>query len=382
MGNSQIKVCHMTSVHKRYDARILKKECCTLVANGYDVTLIVADNKPEENYNGVKIVSSNFTPKNRLDRIINSKKYVLKKAIEINAEIYHFHDPELIPIGLELLKRGKKVIYDSHEDYPKDIRYKKLWMPLVFRWLVAFVFNIYEKHALQKFSAVISVTPQIVERFSISNKNAFLITNYPLLVDVEAKCFENNNNKQYPLIACFAGSIQTPWVFENFIKAIQDTSFRLIMAGTLQKQEYLDKLKELDKANKIEFIGRKTQEEVWKIYKKSILGVAIADYAPTEFNGEGSLGVNKIFEYMMFGLPIICTNFTLWKNIIDRWKCGFVVDPNNYDEIYRIIHSIENNLDALLQMGANAKEAVAKEFNWSTQATTLLKLYQKISNLD
>ena len=63
MKNSQIKVCHMTSVHKRYDARILKKECCTLVANGYDVTLIVADNKPEEIYHGVKIVSINFPPR-------------------------------------------------------------------------------------------------------------------------------------------------------------------------------------------------------------------------------------------------------------------------------------------------------------------------------
>ena len=124
-----IKVCHMTTVHDRYDSRILKKECVSLANAGYDVTLLVADNLPDENFKNVKISSIDFSPKNRLDRILNSKKQMLKKALLINADVYHFHDPELIPVGLSLKKKNKKVIYDSHEDYPNDIKEKKLWIP-------------------------------------------------------------------------------------------------------------------------------------------------------------------------------------------------------------------------------------------------------------
>ena len=75
-----IKVCHMTTVHDRYDSRILKKECVSLANAGYDVTLLVADNLPDESFKNVKISSIDFSPKNRFDRIFNSKKQMLKKA--------------------------------------------------------------------------------------------------------------------------------------------------------------------------------------------------------------------------------------------------------------------------------------------------------------
>lgn len=374
MKNSQIKVCHMTSVHKRYDARILKKECCTLVANGYDVTLIVADNKPEEIYNGVKIVSINFTPKNRLDRIKNSKKYILKEAVGIDADIYHFHDPELIPVGLDLLKRGKKVIYDSHENYPQDIFYKKIWMPLPLRWIVSKAFAVYEKTALPKFSAVISVTPQIVDRFLLSNKNSYLITNYPIIKgDDECSVKIRTNNKW---IAVFAGSIQAPWVHENFIKAIQDTSFSFIMAGKVSEPAYIEKLKSLDRNNKLTYIGEKTQDEIFALYKDVSLGLAIAEYRPTEFNHEGSLGINKFFEYMRFGIPSICTDYTLWMPIIEKWRCSFPVNPNKLDDIIQVLHKIENNPDLLVEMGRRAREASVTEYNWESQVPTLLKAYK------
>lgn len=57
----------------------IEKECVSLANAGYDVTLIVADNKEDEIYRGVKIISIDFHPKNRLDRILNSKKKMLKK---------------------------------------------------------------------------------------------------------------------------------------------------------------------------------------------------------------------------------------------------------------------------------------------------------------
>ena len=105
-----IKICHITSAHPRYDTRILYKECTSLVNAGYEVILLVAEKKGSQHEinNGVSIIPVHFEPKNRFDRIFNSPKVMLKKALEVNADIYHFHDPELLQIALKLKKKKTK----------------------------------------------------------------------------------------------------------------------------------------------------------------------------------------------------------------------------------------------------------------------------------
>ena len=329
-----------------------------------DSTLYVINKPKMEEFLNSSIESANLGRKLvEQDFLVAEERIVATGAISQAKERY-----------LDLLKRGKKVIYDSHENYPQDIFYKKIWMPLPLRWIVSKAFAVYEKTALPKFSAVISVTPQIVDRFLLSNKNSYLITNYPIIKgDDECSVKIRTNNKW---IAVFAGSIQAPWVHENFIKAIQDTSFSFIMAGKVSEPAYIEKLKSLDRNNKLRYIGEKTQDEIFALYKDVSLGLAIAEYRPTEFNHEGSLGINKFFEYMRFGIPSICTDYTLWMPIIEKWRCSFPVNPNKLDDIIQVLHKIENNPDLLVEMGRRAREASVTEYNWEPQVPTLLKAYK------
>jgi hypothetical protein len=113
---NKIKVCHLTSVHPIDDVRIFHKECISLAKNGYDVTLIACGEREyEEIKNGVKCISLYVPVKNRLERMIKRPKAIYKKALEIDTYIYHFHDPELLPLGKKLKRKGKKVIYDAHK---------------------------------------------------------------------------------------------------------------------------------------------------------------------------------------------------------------------------------------------------------------------------
>lgn len=230
------KVCHITSAHGRYDDRIFLKHCKSLAKNGYDVTLLVNDDKDDEIIEGVKIISTKYQPKNRMDRFINSKKKLLNKAIEVDADIYQLHDPDLLHVGNKLKRLGKKVIFDSHEDVPQQIMDKE-WLPKCIRNVVSKAYEIYEKRSLSHYDAVISVTPHIVERLSKINSNTVMITNYPIVnVDEDIK-------RKPELAICFAGGVNSQYHHEEIIKAIESIEgVRYFLAGTAEP-DYINHLK-------------------------------------------------------------------------------------------------------------------------------------------
>jgi len=363
------KVCHMTSVHNRYDVRIYLKECISLAESGYDVTLVVNDDKGDEVSQGVKIVSTKFRPKNRLDRMLNSNRKIYEKAIETDADIYHFHDPELIPVGNKLLKKNKAVIFDSHEDVPKLIEDKK-WIPRLFRRVIANLYGIYEEKSARKFNAIISVTPTIVRRFSKVNTNTVMVTNYPIL-----KANEDKKRKPSNTI-CFAGGISSQWNHDKIIQSIENIDnirYLLVGSGT---NEYMSMLKSLTAWEKVDYKGRVPHSEVREIYAQSLAGMAL-NYS-SQVKEEGTLGNTKLFEYMDAGLPIICSDYKLWREMVEEYNCGICVDPNNVEEIEKAIRYICSNPEQAEIMGQNGKKAVVEKYNWDTQKTILLDLYGKL----
>lgn len=365
------KICHITSVHNRYDVRIFEKECTSLASAGHKVYLLVNDMLKNEEKNGVYIVSTKFFSSKRVKRIIKSQKIMFKRAMDIDAEIYHLHDPELLPIAAKLIKKGKKVIYDAHEDTELQIRDKK-WIPKLLRDVISKGFRAYLNHSIKKMSGVVTVTPHLVKKFKAINNKTIMVTNYPIIQQKK----EQISIEKKETILCFLGSITENWHHENVIKSIEKfENVKYVLAGSAD-EDYLCKLEELKGWNNVIYLGRIPYSEVAKVYESADIGIAL-DWC-SQGRGEGTLGNTKLFEVMEAGLPLVCSNYRLWKKIVEKDFCGIAVNPKDCKAIKKAIKFLIANKEKAVEMGQNGRTAVERKYNWETQKIKLLKFYNNI----
>ncbi len=366
-----ISVCHVTSVHPRYDVRILHKECVSLARHGFAVALLVNDTLPDEEFENVEIISTQFKPRNRFDRMFISKKRIRNLMREIDADIYHFHDPELLPEAAWIKHRGKTVIFDFHEDVAQQILFKT-WIPKCFRVIISNLYAKYERNMARKFDALISVTPKIVEKLKRIHKKTIMVTNFPIVTE-DFSVYRSEKIRAL----CFAGVIAEDWSHDVIIRAIESIDdVEYILAGS-GSSVYIDQLKKLKGWEKVRFLGKIPHNEVKEIYDEAMVGMALLGFR-TQVGDEGTLGNTKLFEFMAAGLPVICSNNRIWSEIIQKHECGISLDPEDIGEISNAITKLIESPSLALEMGANGRYAVKHEYNWKTQEKKLISLYNYI----
>lgn len=365
-------ICHLTSVHKRYDVRIFQKICTSLAREGYEVFLLVADGKGEEEVNGVKIKDVGQQP-SRIKRLFISSGKLLKMALELDCNVYHIHDPELLPVALKLKKQGKRVIFDSHEYLPGQIM-DKPYLPKILRKSISNLVELYFKKNLPAIDAIFTVTPHILDKLSSYSDKVYLLTNYPIRKDYIHNNSEveylNKRNKIF-----YAGTIYETSQQSAILDALEEIrEVEYLLIGNID-QKYKNRLMQKRAWGRVNYLEYMSKEELDVKANEATIGVAIFDYIPNLGGKMGSLGVNKIFEYMLYGLPVICTDFELWKVIVDKYECGLYVNPNDTNEMAQAINYLVTNKAEAYKMGQNGRKAVQNEYNWHEQEKQLLTVY-------
>ena len=366
-----IKVCHVTSVHPKEDVRIFKKACISLKNAGYDVTLVQMGEDYEKD--GIEIRGFGQIEQNRLKRMLSTARNAYCKALEVDADVYQLHDPELLPYALKLKRKGKKVIFDSHEDVPADIL-EKYWIPAPLRKLISWVYGRYEAYCFAKLDGVIGVTPTLCDRLEKVSRRSVMVTNYPILEE----------NLPEPTFTgrkiAFPGLVSEIWCIDKLIQAIEDIEdVTLELRSRNVEEPFGSAMRGLPGWQKVNFPGPVPHKEVLQMLSECICGVALLHECPNSGGKMGTLGNTKIFEYMMIGIPVVCTDFVLWKQIIDQWQCGICVNPEDPGQIRDAISWLLDHPEEARRMGENGRKAVAAEFNWHVEEKKLLELYQKIA---
>jgi len=370
--NDNVKIVHLTSAHPRYDIRIYTKMCCSLVVNNFDVRLIVADGYGNNTTDsGVKIYDVGAT-QGRFNRMVKSTRKVYEKALTLNADIYHLHDPELIPIGLKLKRKGFKVIFDAHEDLPKQLK-SKPYLNLVLRKLLPIFFEVYEKHALKKFDALVGATPSITEKLAKINPNSYNINNYPILGELNTGASSDWDAKLNEV--CYLGGIAEIRGIKEVIASLTDAPLaRLNLAGRFSEAHVESDVKTWDAWHQVNQLGFIDRKEAAEVLARSKAGIVTFHEYPNHVDAQP----NKMFEYMSAGLPIITSNFPMWKEVVEGNQCGICVDPLDSKAIASAINYILENPKEAQEMGENGLRAVNEKYNWAAEEKTLFKLYKEV----
>lgn len=369
MLNKQI--IHLTSAHSRYDTRILLKECYSLAKTGYNVNLVVADGLPDEIIEGVSIYGVEKSV-SRIDRMRNATKRVYNKALALDADIYHLHDPELLPIGIKLKKLGKKVIFDAHEDLPKQILGKSYLIKPV-RWVLSNVFSCYERWACHKLDSVISATPFIRDKFISMGIPSVDINNFPLLGELSRDPIDWSCKKN---MVCYIGGLAHLRGTCDIVKAMEsvESSVQLSLGGLFSEPRTYETVKNMAGWTKVNELGWLDREAVHRLLSDSIAGLVTLHPA---INYLDALPV-KMFEYMAVGLPVIASGFPLWKQIVEGNECGLCVNPLDPIAIANAIDYLAANPDDAEKMGRRGQKAIFDKYNWEIEEKKLLDLYSSI----
>jgi glycosyltransferase involved in cell wall biosynthesis len=364
-----MKICHLTSVHLPTDTRIFIKECQSTVDEGYE-THLVAPDAPNKAVRGINLHNVKKNKGDRFSRMTKTVLSVYQKAKEINADIYHFHDPELIPIGFLLKLKGKIVIYDVHEDVPRQIL-SKHWIPRPLRKLVSWCFEKLENYAAKRFDGVITATPFINNRFKSLNHFSVNVNNYPILRELHLPNIEWSNKERS---VCYVGGITRIRGFFEMVEAIGLTDSKLLLCGGFSKESERIKVSQMDGWSNVNELGFLNRVQVAEIFSKSIAGLVLFHPKPNHVDAQP----NKMFEYMSSGIPVIASNFPLWKEIIEGNQCGLCVNPFKPKEIAEAIQFFIDHPVVAERMGQNGRKAVEEQFNWEAESKKLIAMYKEL----
>jgi len=368
------KVVHLTSVHGPLNMRIFHKECKSLAENGYEVVLIAPD-QHDRVVEGVQIKAIR-KPKSRIVRMTLGVWRVYRQAVRQQAELYHFHDPELLSVGLLLRARGAKVIYDIHEDLPRTIE-NKFYLPFWLRRILVPVTEWLEDAGATRLSALVVATLPIAERFSAINHRTVVVNNYPILKEFSASTETPWDRRDIPL-AYVGATLTRVRGIRTIVQAAsllpETLSPRLCLAGRFINDGLYEDLLNTPGWDRVDHLGYITRDRVADVLGRTRVGLVVMPPAPNYVRSRPT----KLFEYMAAGVPVIASDFPDWREIVDAARCGLLVPPENSRAIATAMEYLLTHPEEAREMGRRGRKAVESSYVWDVEKKTLLELYDSL----
>jgi len=375
-----MKICMLTTGHSALDDRIFYKEALSLKKVYNDITIIAPDDNHEYVQDGIRIIGIT-KPKSIKERFAIVDE-LIKKAVEVNADVYHFHDFEIIYKANKIKKYlpDAKIVYDVHEHYPDMVRMSRK-VPTIIKPLAVWLVDKTELHISKKFSYIITADDAVKERFKTINDNTDVVYNFSEF-DLKSPI---NYEKEYDVI--YQGGITLERGVFQLVKAIEiarqtKKDIKMIFVGPFGDEEAKKKvfnyIEEKDLNENIKFVGKVPHKDVEGYIRKSKVGVVTLLPLPKYFK---NIPI-KQFEYMSCGIPVVGSDLPPIKKFLTSYNSGIIVDPTSPKEISEAIIKLVNDLELCEELGNNGIRAVTEEYNWGNMEKKLIKIYKNIEEIE
>ena len=364
------RVVHVTTVHPRDDIRIFRKECVSLAKAGYEVVQVVGDGLGDAVVDGVRIVDIGERPPGRLARMRVQPARALAAVRALEPALVHVHDPELLPLAAAMQRDGVPAVYDAHEDVPRQILTKQ-WIRPWMRGGVSRGFELYENARVRRLAAVVAATPHIAQRFAAVAQRSVVVANYPFPEELAPPAAPLPRERA----VCYVGGItRTRGAFEMVRAVTRVPGVRLLLAGRIEDAVLEAALSAEPGWAQVDYVGHVGRDEVRRILARASAGLVTLLPMPSYLD---ALPI-KMFEYMSAGLPVIASDFPLWRGIVERHGCGRCVAPTDVDAIAAAIREIVDAPAMVRTMGEAGQAAVLANYRWSSAEAVLLALYESL----
>ena len=359
-----------------FDQRLFK-EAKSLVKFDHDVTLLTPDkeNKIVE-VDGFKVICIKKSNKLGL-----TSYNILRTAKRLGSDVYHCHEFDtLIPGTLLKILTKKRIIYDSHEDYPRlvyEISKKKF---------NRFFVDMIERISSRFMDQIITIDKTMADRYSRFNKNVLILRNYPQLeyftgqkkpVELE-KMIDTDKD----FIFVYVGNISLKRGILVMLSAMEmvikrHKNVKLLLIGMYHdeesKRKTLDFIKAKDLERNVIFSG-------WVDYRELAGYLSVADAAISLLQPLPRLKTifpSKLFEYLITKKPIIISNFQNLKQMVDSLGCGLTVNPTDAKQVAEaMLYLVEHPKEARA-MGESGFSIAKKKYTWEVQERDLMKIYER-----
>jgi len=361
MNGHKIKIAHVSSVHTHKDIRIFMKECQTL-SSKYEVHFLNKDFTG--NINGVLFKRINFA-NSRFLRIFSSWFISSIKIIFSDYKIVHFHDPELM-LAVPIWKFfGKKVIMDVHENFGKQLETKS-YIPRFIKPLLQNLVVSIELLISKMCDAIIVVHKDLNSIFN-EHRLCTVVSNAPLL---DYKFRFTKRKRQF----CYVGLISEERGVLHLAKILNKMDIKLVLAGIFSNNDAKEKILAL---KNIEFLGWINSVEKENLVSESLAGCCT--FLPIEHHLISN--PNKIYEYLNYGTPVLCSDFESYKEIIPEnndfiFYCNILDEDKTSKIIEEIISMNDNDINSV---GFEGHQYISRNYNWEIESIKLMNVYSQLT---